>query len=139
MPLTSLVGQFEGVVYTQPEKLVERHGWLEAWKCQAWMEDDPSQVVTMLLAYRSPLCRDTKPMYRPVAEEILKADQVDVLARGFRHDDNMMHGRGEFLVARLRPHSFVESPMCPSLDEIREVVGSTVETALTGNGEMAAP
>ncbi|AXH48938.1 hypothetical protein SEA_DUPLO_77 [Mycobacterium phage Duplo] len=139
MPLTSLVGQFEGVVYTQPVKLVERHGWLEAWKCQAWMEDDPSQVVTILLAYRSPLCRDTKPMYRPVAEEILKADHVDVLAQGFRPDDRMMHGKGEFLVARLRPASFVESPMCPSLDEIREVVGSTVETALTGNGEMAAP
>ncbi|QDP44654.1 hypothetical protein SEA_NOTHINGSPECIAL_70 [Mycobacterium phage NothingSpecial] len=128
VPLTHLAKNFAGVVISEPQTVVHRPGWLFAQRCESWMDDAPSETCTTLLVYRSPLVTCTKPMYRPVAELILGADRMDVLGHGFLDDESMMHGTGEFLVARLYDEHVVFPPSAPSVGEMRAVI----EEALTG-------
>lgn len=121
MPLARLIQAFTGCSYTTPTVFADRPGWLWASKSDVWMDDDPSQIATVSLVYRSPLVKDTKPLYRPVADLLLKADRVDLLAEGELEDEHMIHGRGLWFVSRLTPFDFVESPTCPSLSTIRQI------------------
>ncbi|AXH48843.1 hypothetical protein SEA_STEAMY_69 [Mycobacterium phage Steamy] len=131
MPLSHLVSQFEGCSYTKTVTVTKRQGWLWSSKCEAWMDDDPMQVCTILAVYKSPLLRETKTMYMPVRNLILNAGHSDLLAEGVSEDERMIHGRGEWFVSRLVPVGFVESPMCPSLDEVRSVMQQTAERVVT--------
>jgi hypothetical protein len=127
MPLTHLVRQFEGCSHSETVTVVNRPGWLWSSKCEVWMDDDPSQICTILAVYKSPLLKPTKAMYRPVANLILNAGHTDMLAEGSREDERMIHGRGEWYITRLRSLSFVESPMCPSLEVVRAVMQAGAE------------
>ncbi|QGH80636.1 hypothetical protein SEA_RAHALELUJAH_76 [Mycobacterium phage Rahalelujah] len=139
MPLTRLHSMFDQIAHSRPEILVDDPSWLFAQRCESrWsgvgLETDP---VTALLVYRSVMVRDTSEMYAPVANVLLGAARVEVLGQGFIDDDQMMRGRGEWLVIRTTDMpSFPEGPY--TLDQIRVTIAAATEAALTGAGVLAA-
>lgn len=70
--------------------VVSQPGWLEVWRCDCW-----------LIVYRSPLVRDTDPMYQPVAEVLIGSGGYKIAYTDVRDDENMMFGRGEFALIKL--------------------------------------
>ncbi|QBJ04877.1 hypothetical protein SEA_ELEPHANTOON_76 [Mycobacterium phage Elephantoon] len=138
MPLTRLHQMFDQIAHDTPQVLVNDPGWLFAQRCESrWSgigyETDP---VTSLLVYRSVMVRDSWDMYAPVAEILLGAARVEVLGQGFIEDDQMMRGKGEWLVLRTtNMPSFPEGPY--TLEQIRATIQSSAAAALTGAGVLA--
>ncbi|ASR86714.1 hypothetical protein SEA_ET2BRUTUS_76 [Mycobacterium phage Et2Brutus] len=103
MPLVRLSRMFPDVETAAQELIVSKPGWLFAWRQKAWLRGigDPNDASTTLLVYKSPLVTETKRMYRPILEEIMAAEHMDVMGQGVIQDEDMMHGQGEFVLYRL--------------------------------------
>lgn len=103
MPLDSLADLFvnRGLEHTPQEVVALDECWLYAWVCSAWKSDDPSDSCRYMLVYRSLYVKDTAPMYAPVSRLLLESERVDLLIRTVVEDDNMVFGRGEWMLVRL--------------------------------------
>lgn len=102
MPLTHLVEALPGLQHSEIKEVVHRPGWLLAQSCSLWHGEPKSDtdIAELLLVYRSPLVTDTKKMYAPVLDRILRAEVLDVLFATELEDEAMMHGTGELTIFR---------------------------------------
>lgn len=92
---------FPGLNQSKRETLVDRPGWLRAWLCDAWPEDEINRSVKFLVVYRSPLVTSDSSMYKKVADILLGADHVECFSSGTFDDPQMMLGAGQGSFFRL--------------------------------------
>ncbi|AMO43944.1 hypothetical protein PBI_MYXUS_76 [Mycobacterium phage Myxus] len=134
VPLTRLGLMFDEVANSAPETVINDPGWIFAQRCESrWVTGEDSTPVTALLVYRSTMVKDTSEMYAPVREMLCGARKMEVLAQGYLADDQMMKGKGEYLVARLtHEEAFPQGPY--NLDTLRTLVESRIASALGSAG-----
>lgn len=134
MPLTRLGLMFDEVANSVPETVINDPGWIFAQRCESrWVTGEDTTPVTALLVYRSTMVKDTSEMYAPVREMLCGARKMEVLAQGYLEDEQMMKGKGEYLVARLtHEEAFPQGPF--NLDTLRTLVESRIASALGASG-----
>ncbi|QBJ00258.1 hypothetical protein SEA_PHARAOH_70 [Mycobacterium phage Pharaoh] len=134
MPLTLIGDMLPGVIFSTPEVVADKPGWLRADRCRFWNAEDPTQAGQMLLICRSPLVKQTSRMYDPVRQVILDAAEhhIDVLAEGSEENPLFMHGRVHHTILGLVPVTFQGKY---TADEVRAIINSSGQ--FCWKGEMA--
>lgn len=135
MPLTLLAKLFAEVDHTEPEVVVDEPTLLFAQKCESWWRTGDGERVTVLLVYRSTMVKDTKLIYRPVADLLLDHKNLDVLARGTIEDPEMVYGRGEYIVTRMTNADEWPEGVA-SLGEIRAIIDAAMSHVLGRDNTM---
>ncbi|QFP95553.1 hypothetical protein SEA_GAUGELDP_70 [Mycobacterium phage GaugeLDP] len=130
MALTRIAALFPEVVTADIKTIEDQPGWLYAQTCKTWwkrsLDVDP---VTILLVYRSPLVTETSRLYRPIAEQILAANRVEVIGTGSHFNPEFMGERGEFMIARTtQAEAFPPGPL--DMAEARAVVARAASAVL---------
>ncbi|UJD21173.1 hypothetical protein SEA_SORORFAGO_76 [Mycobacterium phage SororFago] len=101
MPLSKIGRLFPDVSHSEPITIAHVQGFLWAQKCDFWKPEIPEDPCTVLLVYKSIQVKDTKEIYRPVAQAILEAECQDVLYETIHKNEEMLRGKAQVTLMRL--------------------------------------
>lgn len=134
MALSRITALFPDVDRSPVTTVEDEPGWLYAQTCEAWWRGSPDQKVGLVLVYRSPLVTDTSRLYRPIADKLLAANKIEVVASGTQFDEKMMGEKGMWFYARTTQADALPEPRLPKT-EIQETIAKAMSCVL---GEVLA-
>lgn len=81
-------------VQEPPVVIVDKPSWIFAQSCTIWSAD-PDDQAEILLVYKSPLVKTTGELYSPVADRLLRSEQLTTLYAGQNKSEFMMFGKAD--------------------------------------------